>query len=571
MQRVLLVTAALVAAVAVWIAMSLPSRRTALERPWNDGSVPGLLHIHTNRSDGLSGLDEIAAAAARAGLAFIIFTDHGDATRTPEPPSYRSGVLCIDGVEISTTGGHYVAIDLGNVPYPLGGEPRDVVEDVHRLGGFGIAAHPDSPKPELAWHDWDAPIDGVEVLNPDTSWRVHVYQGGWAPKLRLLQALGTYPFRATETIGSLLTNSTDARERWTALYATRRVVGIAGVDAHARLELRDADAGDNRFALPIPGYEPSFRALSTHVSPSEPLIGDAALDARHVLQGIRSGRLYTAVDAWASPAVFELTASNASGTAVAGGELPPSGETSIHVRHNGPDGYATTIWRGSDPIVRDRLDRDFTVGVGPDAGVYRVEIRNPQHPDGPPWITSNPIYVRRTAAPLSARNPAPAVARAPLFDGRSTFGWTTEADPSSLSAIDVVPVVAGPELRVRYGLSGGSNTGQFAGVAVASPNGVADYDRISFSIRSERPMRLSIQVRAEVKDAQPERWQRSIYLDAIDQERTVVFADMRPVGPTRTPRPPAGDVRDLMFIVDTINTAPGQSGRLWIRNVRLER
>ena len=30
-----------------------------------------------------------------------------------------------------------------------GGEPRDVVEDVKRLGGFGYAAHPDSPKTEL--------------------------------------------------------------------------------------------------------------------------------------------------------------------------------------------------------------------------------------------------------------------------------------------------------------------------------------------------------------------------------------------------------------------------------------
>ena len=152
-----------------------PDARTAP----TDGTVPGVLHVHTNRSDGLSAPDEIAAAAARAGLKFIVFTDHGDATRTPDPPAYRSGVLCLDGVEISTTGGHYIALDMPAAPYPLGGEARDVVEDVRRLGGFGIVAHPDSPKPELRWRDWAAPFDGIEMVNPDTSWRVWAQQPGW--------------------------------------------------------------------------------------------------------------------------------------------------------------------------------------------------------------------------------------------------------------------------------------------------------------------------------------------------------------------------------------------------------
>src|SRR5450759_1845007 len=119
-------TAALVAAVAVWGAISIPPRHLALT-PRSDGTIPGIIHVHTYRSDGLSGPDEIAAAAARAGLAFVVFTDHGDGTRVPDPPTYRSGVLCLDGVEISTTGGHYVALDMSASPYPLGGEARDVM------------------------------------------------------------------------------------------------------------------------------------------------------------------------------------------------------------------------------------------------------------------------------------------------------------------------------------------------------------------------------------------------------------------------------------------------------------
>src|SRR5580765_4621314 len=183
----LFVTAALVAAVAVLVTVSLPQRRLALQGG-ADGTIPGILHVHTNRSDGRSSPDDIAAAAARAGLKFVVFADHGDATRAPDPPAYRSGVLCLDGVEISTNQGHYVAVGLPAAPYPLAGEARDVVEDVRRLGGLGIAAHPDSPNPKLAWREWMAPFDGIELLNPDTSWRMLTTEPGVEPKRQMLTA-----------------------------------------------------------------------------------------------------------------------------------------------------------------------------------------------------------------------------------------------------------------------------------------------------------------------------------------------------------------------------------------------
>src|SRR5581483_3770492 len=199
----LTIVAVLVAALAVSLVLTLPPRRMRLAAA-DDRSIAGIVHIHTNRSDGSSDPDTIAAAAARAGLKFLVFTDHGDATRTPDPPTYRSGVLCLDGVEISTNEGHYVAFDMPASPYPLGGEARDVIEDVRRLGGFGVAAHPDSPKPQLRWREWNAPFDGVELLNPDTSWRILAQEPGWHGRAALATALMDYPFRPTETIDHLL-------------------------------------------------------------------------------------------------------------------------------------------------------------------------------------------------------------------------------------------------------------------------------------------------------------------------------------------------------------------------------
>src|SRR4051812_10838062 len=146
MRKASLLTAAVLAAVFLWLILTLPSGPSAtsgtVDEPLRRRTVAGAFHVHSTRSDGTGDRGAIAAAAARAALRFVVFTDHGDATRPPDPPIYLHGVLCVDGVEISTNQGHYIALDLSAAPYPLSGDATAVVEDVRRLGGFGIAAHP---------------------------------------------------------------------------------------------------------------------------------------------------------------------------------------------------------------------------------------------------------------------------------------------------------------------------------------------------------------------------------------------------------------------------------------------
>ncbi|HXI30601.1 MAG TPA: hypothetical protein VNG89_19315, partial [Vicinamibacterales bacterium] len=466
MRKLLLVTAALVAAVAVLVAVTAPPRRLALT-PAADGTVPGVLHVHTNRSDGLSSPDEIAATASGAGMKFVVFTDHGDATRRPDPPQYRSGVLCLDAVEISTTGGHYIAMDMPAAPYPLAGEARDVVEDVRRLGGFGVAAHPDSPKPELGWREWSAPFDGIELLNPDTAWRVWLDEakgaaGKWAARRRLAFALVDYPYRSAEVIASLIQPS-GAVMNWEAATRRRRVVTIAGVDAHAKIAPRNADPGDSRFALPFPGYASSFRVLSVHVRPDRPLTGtNAAADAAALMRAIRAGHLYTAVDAVATPAAFEFTASNERGTVHEGDEIGAGDPITLQVRSNAPAGFTTSIWKGTTVLSGDHHEPEFTVGTTGEPAVYWVEIRATGQPNPLTWIRSNPIYVRGAGAPSAAGLRPPATVREPIFDGKTTTGWRAEHDPTSLVAVELAPIVGVADLRFRYGLAGGAPAGQVA-------------------------------------------------------------------------------------------------------------
>jgi hypothetical protein len=568
-NRFVIVTAALVAAVFVLVSVSLPPARLTLEASFADGTLPGIIHVHTNRSDGLSAPADVATAAARAGLRFVIFTDHGNGTRPPDPPVYRSGVLCIDAVEISTTGGHYLALDLpAAAPYPLAGEPRDVVEDVKRLGGFGIVAHPNSPKPALRWSDWDAPFDAIEWLNPDTSWRVKVREPGWRARWNVVAAVAGYLFRSPETIARLLGNTTLGADRWESFAHARRVVLLAGADAHAKLALASVDPGDNSRALPIPGYEASFRTMSVHAQPGRPLTGDAARDATTVLQALRRGHVYTAIDGLASPPAFQFTATNSRGTASEGDQLESGGPVTLHVRSNAPPSFLTILWKDAQPIATVSDQAEITRTVPDEPAIYRVEVIAGCEQGSVPWIISNPIYVGMTFRPAAAPDRKAAFASAPLFDGRTTSRWRIEQDRASMAILDAVPVTGGAELRLHYRLSGGTSAGQFAALGVELPGGAAPYDTLTFTARAEHPLRLSVQFRLLGRD---DRWQRSVYLDEVAHEITVHFDDVTPVGATETRYPAAKDIHDILFVVETTHTQPGSAGRLWIRTAEIQR
>ncbi len=226
--------------------------------------------MHSTRSDGSGDRDAIAAAAARAGLQFVVITDHGDATRQPDPPAYLHGVLCIDAVEISTNGGHLIALDLPAAPYPLGGEAAAVVEDVVRLGGMPVVAHPDSAKAELAWKDWDSPVAGLEWMNLDSGWRDE-------SRMRLTRVAFDSLLRPGPALASLQDRPASTLARWDE-------IGAAGPWSGSRGTMRmAAGAGERRRgAVGIPAflsagvasYDSSFATFAVRVLLDERLTGD---------------------------------------------------------------------------------------------------------------------------------------------------------------------------------------------------------------------------------------------------------------------------------------------------------
>lgn len=510
MRRGLLLTAAALAAVILFLFATLPPAPVALDSSYADAGLvrrtaAGAYHIHSTRSDGAQDKAAIAAAAAGAGLRFAIFTDHGDGTRPPDPPAYISGVLCIDGVEISTNGGHYVALDMPAAPYPLGGEAAAVVEDVARLGGLGIAAHPHSGKPELAWTDWRAPIDGIEWLNVDSEWRD---ESG----ARLTRALIDYVVRPAPAIASVLDRPDATLEQWERLSRERRVVALAALDAHGGVRTR-LEGGSRVGAGP--SYDASFRTVSNRVVLERPLSGDAVADARAILDGIRQGRVYTAIDALATGAYADPRA-------------------------------AVPAW---PPDAR-------AAQMGPEGRRGWFEVHRAGAPGEPPipWILTNPV---------DAPEPTPAPKAAPIGGGVPVNPeWRIEKDAASAGT---VATTSEGRVEVDYHLHEGARGSQFVALAGDLADRVAAR-HIVFEGQAAGPMRVSVQLRFPGGE---ERWLKSVYLDDHPRTIAVPIEDMVPAERMAGAMPDPGTARSLLFVVDLTNARPGSKGGFTVGSVRL--
>ena len=540
MRRRTLLTLIALAAVGVFLFLLAPPAAERVDvSGWSDlaaRTVPGAYHVHTTRSDGNGDKAAVAKAAASAGLKFVILTDHGDGTRPPDPPEYIDGVLMLDCVEISTDQGHYVAMEMTRAPYPLGGAAYAVVEDVERLGGFGIAAHPDSPKPALRWTGWDARIDGIEWLNADSEWRDET-------RSALLHAGIGYFLRSAPALATLLDRPTTL-DRWDALLKNRRVVAIGASDAHGGPGRRAEDANRTFFStIGIPSYEASFRELSLGAVLDRPLSGNPDEDAKAVFKAIRRGSVFTVIDALATPALLDFHAvpSGATVTLLARATLPRGAQMVLI-------GPAGEVVRGGGEIRREVPAET--------PGGYRVEVRLPGAPGQPPvpWLVSNAIRLGPDADGLLPES------RSDWLEGE------VESDVAPFPGRIEKDAASGAILRtgrhavdLEYHLADGARNSQF--VAMATDVSSQAFRAIDLTLASDRPSRIAIQVRS----AAGQRWGRSFYVDPRTVLIHAAVRDLHPVDDPAGPPPDPAAISSILLVADLTNAAPGRSGRLTVK------
>jgi len=194
--------------------------------------VVGNLHVHTVYSDGTADHRGVARAAARAGLDFVVVTDHNIWVHGVE--GYTDGVLLLVGEEVHSVRrypqvNHLLIYGAEAELAPLAADSQQLIHKVAERGGICFLAHPyekGSPiSPDLEpipWVDWEVDgYAGLEIWNAMSEFKGLLWGRLAGLFYALFPELGIRgPFPAT-------------LRRWDALLrAGRKVTAIGGADAH---------------------------------------------------------------------------------------------------------------------------------------------------------------------------------------------------------------------------------------------------------------------------------------------------------------------------------------------------
>jgi hypothetical protein len=527
--------------------------------------VSGVVHVHTNLSDGGGTPEEVIAAAKAAGPGFVVITDHNHLDAKPVE-GYHDGLLVLVGSEISTVEGHILGLGITDPDFRFSGGGRDALEDISDLGGVAFAAHPTSPLPAFRFSGWDLPGPwGLELMNGDSQWR----EAGLG---RLAKVALLYSANSRYALLESLTPPDTALERWDALLAGRNVPALAGADAHSRLPLLKG------LMLRFPSYESLFGLFRNHVLVDAPLAGDAVSDGRALIESLSRGRSYIGLDALAPAGGFLFEAEAAGRRYGMGDTVPLAAAPRLRAGGRVPKGAQVKLFKDG----RLAAAAEGSVEATADSpGVYRVEVSVAGWPV--PWVVSNPIYVfdeetaaarTRLAAWSEPEVPPDAARLLDDFEGKTVF------EPGA----DAATRLASPLLDPKVGKGGGGaariefqlgnptpdHPHVFAAMVAWGQRDLTGHQGLTFAIRSDRAYRIWVQVRDEnpaSADEGTEWWFASVKTRVEWRRVAVPFSRLRSINPRTDGRLDLDRVRAIVFVLDKGSVKPGTRGSIWVDDI----
>ncbi|MFN0150043.1 MAG: PHP domain-containing protein [bacterium] len=357
-------------------------------------SAFGAFHVHSNYShDGGGTTDEIRRAAADAGLAFVLLTDHNDLRAMPEATLAWPALVVAE--EVSTTGGHVLAIGVTEEVRALG-DPKgmsvdEAITQIEKQDALPIIAHPSRHRA-----GWDRSarerVRAIEIYNADEDWR------GDSP-LDILGSLITYPIAPVRSLALLLDRPSRNLALWDSLLVNGNVVGVGSCDAHARVDLPWGGR------LAFPGYWEAFCVVATEVWPwwtaeSADSATLAMIDpSRYLLHCLEAGHACVVFRALGAGNGFVFQFRRGSEITMVGGQAALDAANGGRIVAVTPGGHRAIvriykdgqIWReGEGPVLEERVT---------EPGVYRCEVSQSRRMPPFyrrkefPWIISNAIRI----------------------------------------------------------------------------------------------------------------------------------------------------------------------------------
>ncbi len=347
-------------------------------------TYPGNIHVHSTYSDGSGSIKQIAIDAARAGLSFVMITDHETLEGLAEE-GLHCKVITLVGMEINRSSNHYLAFDLERPVHSNEDCPQEVIDEVNRHGGFGIIAHPfekGSPYLEKGqaypWINWPVfGFTGLEIWNYSSHWR------GLHPSL--LRTIYHFFFNRKAAMRGA---PPEVLALWDCYNASgHRVIGIGGSDAHAfRYRF-------GFLSLQIFSYHFIFSTINTYLLLEEELAEDFQMAKIQILSAIKDGSCYISFDSLAKGSGFNFCAASGQQRYLMGSALTYTPGLTLEARvpekraHFRLIRNGRVIYTGSGSGLRFPVEQP---------GVYRLEVFYKTLLGRPrPWIYSNPIFINK--------------------------------------------------------------------------------------------------------------------------------------------------------------------------------
>ncbi|MBI5061428.1 MAG: CehA/McbA family metallohydrolase [Candidatus Aenigmarchaeota archaeon] len=170
------------------------------------------IHVHTNHSDGVMPPQDAVKQAAKL-LDGIAITDHDTMAgiKAARLQAKKSGIIFIQGLEITTASGDILALGVEKIPKTK--DILEILDNIRQQGGVSIIAHPYAGYFPVSLADMahllKGKIDAIEVYNASTSMPANLEASRLAKKLGILGVAGS-DAHFLEMIGAAYTISDDS-------------------------------------------------------------------------------------------------------------------------------------------------------------------------------------------------------------------------------------------------------------------------------------------------------------------------------------------------------------------------
>lgn len=408
----------------------LEETRTAIERyaaerkeaprsgPYRE--VRANLHVHSELShDSRGKIDDIVAAAKKAGTEVLLFTEHPSKEKDfflDGHNGLREGVLLIPGAEMK---GMLVYPTMSLRPYESA-DSQEITQLVRNRGGHVFLSHLEERM------DWEiAGLSGVEIYNTHADFKKQkklvesMKNPLWI--IKTTELIKKYP---QEVFSALQTYPEDYLQRWDQLCQKFPHAGVAANDAHQNVGIRikiasdtevsvedpnedlllkvnrllvapllsipkDAKPGDLVFSMQLDPYEISLRHAGTHL-----LVQDLTKEA--VWEALEQGRTFVGFDWLADSKGVEVAIRDSgedptdSKQYEIGSHIPFNNE--LRLVGNSPLSAHWKIIRNGEKIAEsDGNTMDLKIES---TGIYRVEIWLQANNEPRIWVITSPFYVQ---------------------------------------------------------------------------------------------------------------------------------------------------------------------------------